>query len=88
MDGGAGGRSKKSFVEFWKNDLIYHPINSYKVDNKKSNHYLDKESHFQRNHRYRCNYTNPRCWYILLSRGIYSGPDLYIHQSLFLYTGK
>ena len=24
MEGGAGGRSKKRCVEFWKNDLIYH----------------------------------------------------------------
>ena len=34
MEGGAGGRSKKRSVELWKNDLIYHHIDSYKVDNK------------------------------------------------------
>ena len=44
MEGGAGGKSKKSFVKLWKNDLIYHHIDSYKVDNKNATITLTKKA--------------------------------------------
>ena len=44
MEGGAGGRSKKSCVELWKNDLIYHHIGSYKEDNKNATITLTKKA--------------------------------------------
>ena len=44
MEGGAEGRSKKSFIELWKNDLIYHHIDSYKEDNKNATITLTKKA--------------------------------------------
>ena len=44
MEGGAEGRSKKSFIELSKNDLIYHHIDSYKEDNKNATITLTKKA--------------------------------------------